>query len=108
MSDDDRKTFFGSAKPVVDPNIFPVAMADSLPSECKTWLIETYTPAFISHMLSRSEYSNGWRGQFDEQQKDKIWYWWTGQVRVPLTSQGPSADVPWSLGGQMPSKKSRV
>lgn len=81
MEEGDRKNFVGVVKPTVDEAVFPSELADNLPDDLKTWLKDTYTPAYISYMLSQVDPSSEkWKGDFDSEQRNKIWYWWTGQV----------------------------
>lgn len=83
MEEGDRQNFVGVVKPTVDEAVFPNELADNLPDDLKTWLKDTYTPAYISYMLSQVDTSSEtWKGDFNAEQRNKIWYWWTGQVRL--------------------------
>jgi hypothetical protein len=78
MSESDRTTFLQYPK----PNNLPVELAENLPQDLKTWFHDTYAPAYVSFMLSQvaQEDSSSWKVNFDEAEKDKIWYWWSGSV----------------------------
>jgi hypothetical protein len=83
MDESRRVTFLNYPK----PNDLPLELGANLPQDLKTWIKDTYAPAYLSFMLSqvKKEDSKSWRVNFDETEQDKIWYWWTGQgstVRV--------------------------
>jgi len=77
MTESDRITFLNYPK----PSDLPVELGANLPQELKAWIHNTYAPAYISFMLSqiKREDSKSWRVNFDDNEQDKIWYWWTGQ-----------------------------
>ncbi|GAB1316433.1 hypothetical protein MFIFM68171_06643 [Madurella fahalii] len=76
MNESDRTTFLSYPK----PKDLPIELADNLPADLKTWIHDTYAPAYISFMFSQVSLadSKGWRVNFDDVEKDKIWYWWSG------------------------------
>lgn len=80
MSESDRTTFLQYPKPA---NL-PIELAENLPADLKTWIHDTYATAYVSFMLSQVTQgdSKDWRVNFDDAEKDKIWYWWSGAVSV--------------------------
>ena len=80
MNESDRTTFLSYPK----PTDLPLELADNLPADLKTWIHDTYAPAYLSFMLSQVSPggSKGWRVNFDDVEKNKIWYWWSGSVSL--------------------------
>ncbi|KAK4174090.1 hypothetical protein QBC36DRAFT_303126 [Triangularia setosa] len=76
MDESDRTTFLMYPK----PRDLPPELADNLAADLKMWIHDTYAPAYVSFMLSQVSPgdSSGWRVNFDDAEKDKIWYWWSG------------------------------
>ncbi|KAK4203359.1 hypothetical protein QBC40DRAFT_262471 [Triangularia verruculosa] len=76
MDESDRTTFLTYPK----PRGLPLELAENLAADLKTWIHDTYAPAYVSFMLSQVSPgdSSGWRVNFNDAEKDKIWYWWSG------------------------------
>lgn len=78
MNADDRTTFLQTTAPTI-----PIELGANLQSDLKQWIQNQYGPAYISFMLSQTKSANiSWRNGFSDAEKDKIWYWWSGQVRT--------------------------
>lgn len=74
----DARTNFLQTQP---PQNLPIELGSNLQSDLKTWIRNTYGPAYISFMISQIKSGTvNWRGNFDDTQKEKIWYWWSGSV----------------------------
>jgi hypothetical protein len=80
MDDSDRTSFLTYPK----PRDLPLELREDLPQDLKTWIHGTYAPAYVSFILSQvsPDDSSSWRVNFNDAQKDKIWYWWSGSVSV--------------------------
>lgn len=78
MDDDQRKLFTKRAKESLEKTM-PDELKTQLPKEVQTFLHDTYAPAFIAQMIGgNSEY----RKRLTEDQWDKVWYWWAGNVSL--------------------------
>jgi hypothetical protein len=77
MSESDRVNFLNFPKPKLR-----IELAENLPSELKTWIKNKYAPAYVAFMISqvKRQDSKDWRQQFTQEEKDKVWYWWSGAV----------------------------
>ena len=79
MDDKQRQDFTTRVKP--QPQDLSDMLTTQLPTRLKTFLKETYAPAFIARNVSQiQQYSD----KFHEGESDKIWYWFAGQVRHDL------------------------
>lgn len=56
-----------------------------LPSPLKSWLKDTYAPAYVSYAISQVKKRDvTWKNNFSQNEDDKLWYWWTGKVLTRL------------------------
>ncbi len=79
MNEDDRVQFLNSAL----PQNLPIELTTNLPDNLKTFLKDKYGPAYVSMMLSHAKVKDSdWRYPLTDAERDKIWYWWTGSVRL--------------------------
>ncbi|KPM39826.1 hypothetical protein AK830_g6732 [Neonectria ditissima] len=75
MNEDDRTTFLQTTAPA---NL-PIELGANLQQELKSWIHDTYGPAYVSFMVSQTKSANAkWRYPLTDADKDKIWYWWSG------------------------------
>lgn len=82
MNETDRTNFFQQDVPRNLPN----ELADGLQADLKTWLHDTYAPAFVSFMISGVKATDvKWRDPLTATEIERAWYWWNGQVR-PIRS----------------------
>lgn len=84
MNEDDRTQLLQFPKPA---NL-PLNLADDLPLSLQTWIQNTYAPAYISFMLSQVSPvdSSAWRVNFTDDDKNRIWYWWSGSISTTWDS----------------------
>ncbi|MCJ1421447.1 hypothetical protein MMC32_007811 [Xylographa parallela] len=73
MSDNDRTNFLQIDK----PQNLDINLAQDLPSDLATWIQQTYAPAYVSFMLAQTPLK-GERVNLTDDEKNKIWYWWSG------------------------------
>jgi hypothetical protein len=75
LDDTTRETFMGSKnKPTI-----PLDYGDDLDPTTKTWLKDTYGPAYICMVLSHQETLVAQNKRFSEEQKKRIRYFWNGK-----------------------------
>ncbi|KAH6880531.1 hypothetical protein B0T10DRAFT_609611 [Thelonectria olida] len=75
MNEDARTTFLQTAP----PENLPVELGANLQQELKSWIHDTYGPAYVSFMIAQTKSANAkWRYPLTDADKDKIWYWWSG------------------------------
>ena len=86
MSESDRTNFLQFPK----PKDLPVELAEQLPSDLKAWIRDKYATAYVSFSISQVKKadSKDWRVNFTDEEKDKIWYWWSGSVSSPCSTLG--------------------
>jgi hypothetical protein len=81
MKDDDRKNLLNYVKPVS----LPIELAQNLAQNLKDWISGVYAPAYISFMLSQTPTGSiTWNNDFNDKEKAKVWYWFSGSVSISL------------------------
>ena len=80
MNDDDRSQFLQFPK----PDNLPIDLAQNLAQNLKTWIHDIYAPAYITFMISQVDSKDvTWRWNLTDDEKAKVWYWWSGAVNNP-------------------------
>ena len=83
MNGNDRTNFLQLKQPTdLDPSL-GAGLATSL----HNWIQNTYAVAFVSYMISQTsdQDQQTWRQHFTDDEKGKIWYWFSGQVIASLS-----------------------
>ena len=83
MNSNDRTNFLQLSTPAnLDPSL-----GVGLAQELHDWIQNTYAVAFVSYMISQvsDEGQQTWRQHFTDDEKGKIWYWFSGQVSSTRT-----------------------
>jgi hypothetical protein len=107
MNESDRTTFLNYPK----PTNLPDSLGVNLDSTLKTWIHDTYAPAYISFMLSQVApgSSKSWRVNFDQTENNKIWYWWSGSVSlINYWMRETWTDSSLATGRQLPVQAAAV
>ncbi|KAJ1324773.1 Hint domain-containing protein [Microdochium nivale] len=91
MSESDRTQFLQFPK----PTNLPFELAESLPQNLQDWISDIYAPAYISFMLSQvsPSDSSSWRVNFTDDEKNMIWYWWSGSDAQCLAQQAEYQEI---------------
>ncbi|KAI8715155.1 hypothetical protein NCS52_01022700 [Fusarium sp. LHS14.1] len=94
MEDGDRENFTTQTKP--SESEFSPNLLASLSDAHRTWLTHTYCKAFVSFSISRinkavedgdgTDANPGFLFKLTPEQKDKIWYFWSGNGETCLAS----------------------
>ncbi|KDR76297.1 hypothetical protein GALMADRAFT_140011 [Galerina marginata CBS 339.88] len=90
MDDSGRSQFLQFPK----PTNLPLEIAQNLPQTLKTWIHDVYAPAYITYMLSQVEAKDvTWRGNLTDDEKAKVWYWWSGSGSLCLSQSKEYNDI---------------
>ncbi len=79
MNSNDRTNFLQLSPPTDLDSSLGVNLATDL----HNWIQNTYAVAFVSYMISQTSDKDQqtWRQHFSDDEKGKIWYWFSGQVK---------------------------
>ena len=80
MNNDDRTHFLQMSPPTnLDPSL-----GVNLPTDLHNWIQNTYAVAFVAYMVSQTSAADqsSWREHLTDDEKAKIWYWFSGQVSL--------------------------
>lgn len=89
MDDKQREEILKIPKPDV-PSALPLALADNLPTNLKTFFKEKYGPAFICRYVGRTQ---KYMSSFTEKDMKKLWYWWQGNGKSCLSQSEEYNDI---------------
>ncbi|CAD6446573.1 7630552f-96ab-41cf-8523-f973691513a3 [Sclerotinia trifoliorum] len=89
MDEDQRKDILKVPKPSV-PKELPLALADNLPAELKTFFKDKYGPAFICRYVGRTQ---KYMSSFTDKDMKKLWYWWQGNGKNCLSQSEEYNDI---------------
>jgi hypothetical protein len=103
INEDDRNFFFHETKPT---GLNPM-LGENLSAELKTWVVNTYAPAYICNtiMLEDDVTKNSWHRPFTKDEEKKIVYFWEGKVS---NARMCNSDTDTSPGENVFGEKQRI
>ncbi|KAI1172126.1 hypothetical protein F4777DRAFT_582249 [Nemania sp. FL0916] len=85
----DETAVFGDEKAALDKTL-PDALKSNLPAECQTFIGSQFSKSLLNYSMSRN---TTYQGKYNDAQKEKLQFWWTGKTPKCLAHQKEYNDV---------------